>query len=56
MFRKMSKLHLVKLVLKVVSNVPYEKIERINLVKEDRSKKQGAEFTSSISDNKTMNE
>ena len=33
-----------------------EKIERINLVKEDRSKKQGAEFTSSFSVNKTMNE
>ena len=33
-----------------------EKIERINLVKEDRSKKQGAEFTSSFLVNKTMNE
>ena len=33
-----------------------EKIERINLVKEDRSKKQGAEFTSSFSVNKTVNE
>ncbi len=33
-----------------------EKIERINLVKEDRSKKQGAEFTTSFSINKTMNE
>ena len=33
-----------------------EKIERINLVKEDRSKKQGAEFTSSFTVNKTMNE
>ena len=33
-----------------------EKIERINLVKEDRSKKAGAEFTSSFSVNKTMNE
>ena len=33
-----------------------EKIERINLVKEDRSKKQGAEFTSSFPVNKTMNE
>jgi len=33
-----------------------EKIERINLVKEDRSKKQGAEFTSSFSVNKTMHE
>jgi hypothetical protein len=33
-----------------------EKIERINLVKEDRSNKQGAEFTSSFSVNKTMNE
>ena len=33
-----------------------EKIERINLVKDDRSKKQGAEFTSSFSVNKTMNE
>ena len=33
-----------------------EKIERINLVREDRSKKQGAEFTSSFPVNKTMNE
>ena len=33
-----------------------EKIERINLVKEDRSNKQGAEFTSSFPVNKTMNE
>ena len=33
-----------------------EKIERINLVKEDRSKKQGAEFTSSFPVNKTVNE
>ena len=33
-----------------------EKIERINLVKEDRSKKQGVEFTSSFPVNKTMNE
>ena len=33
-----------------------EKIERINIVKEDRSKKQGAEFTSSFPVNKTMNE
>jgi hypothetical protein len=33
-----------------------EKIERINLVKEDRSKKQGAEFTSSFPVNKSMNE
>ncbi len=33
-----------------------EKIERINLVKEDRSKKQGAEFTSSFPVTKTMNE
>ena len=33
-----------------------EKIERINLVKEDRSKKQGAEFTSSFPVNKTVDE
>lgn len=33
-----------------------EKIERINLVKENRSKKSGAEFTSSFSVNKTVNE
>jgi len=33
-----------------------EKIERINLVKEDRSKKQGVEFTSSFPVNKSMNE
>ena len=33
-----------------------EKIERINLVKDDRSKKQGAEFTSSFPLNKTVNE
>lgn len=33
-----------------------EKIERINLVKEDRSKKTGAEFTSSFPVNKTVNE
>ena len=33
-----------------------EKIERINLVKENRSKKQGAEFTSSFPVNKTVNE
>ena len=33
-----------------------EKIERINLVKEDRNNKQGAEFTSSFPVNKTMNE
>ena len=33
-----------------------EKIERINLVKEDRSKKQGVEFTSSFPVNKTVNE
>jgi len=33
-----------------------EKIERINLVKEDRSKKKGAEFTSSFPVNKTVNE
>ena len=33
-----------------------EKIERINLVNEDRSRKEGAEFTSSFSVNKTMNE
>jgi len=33
-----------------------EKIERINLVKEDRSRKQGAEFTSSFPVNKTVNE
>jgi hypothetical protein len=33
-----------------------EKIERINLVKDDRSKKQGAEFTSSFPVNKTVNE
>ena len=33
-----------------------EKIERINLVKENRSKKKGAEFTSSFSVNKTVNE
>ena len=33
-----------------------EKIERIKLVKEDRSKKQGAEFTASFPVNKTVNE
>jgi hypothetical protein len=33
-----------------------EKIERLNLVKEDRSKKQGAEFTSSFPVNKTVDE
>ena len=33
-----------------------EKIERINLVNEDRSRKEGAEFTSSFSVNKTVNE
>jgi hypothetical protein len=33
-----------------------EKIERINLVKENRSKKSGAEFTSSFSVNKSVNE
>jgi hypothetical protein len=33
-----------------------EKIERINLVKENRSKKKGAEFTSSFPVNKTVNE
>jgi hypothetical protein len=33
-----------------------EKIERINLVKEDRNKKAGAEFTSSFPVNKTVNE
>ena len=33
-----------------------EKIERINLVKENRSKKSGAEFTSSFPVNKTVNE
>ena len=33
-----------------------EKIERINLVKEDRSKKQAVEFTSSFSVNKTVDE
>jgi hypothetical protein len=33
-----------------------EKIERINLVREDRSKKEGAEFTSSFSVGKTVNE
>ena len=33
-----------------------EKIERINLVKEDRSNKTGAEFTSSFPVNKTVNE
>ena len=33
-----------------------EKIERINFVKEDRSKKQGAEFTSSFPVNKSVNE
>ena len=33
-----------------------EKIERINLVKEDRSKKEGAEFTSSFSVGKTVDE
>jgi len=33
-----------------------EKIERINFVKEDKSKKQGAEFTSSFPVNKTVNE
>ena len=33
-----------------------EKIERINLVKEDRSKKQGAEFTASFPVNKTVDE
>ena len=33
-----------------------EKIERINLVKENRSKKSGAEFTSSFHVNKTVNE
>lgn len=33
-----------------------EKIERITLVKEDRSQKQGAEFTESLPVNKTVNE
>ena len=33
-----------------------EKIERINLVKEDRTNKQGAEFTQSFPVNKTVNE
>ena len=33
-----------------------EKIERINLVKEDRSQKQGVEFTASFPVNKTVNE
>lgn len=33
-----------------------EKIERINLVKEDRTKKQGAEFTSSFPVNKSVDE
>ena len=33
-----------------------EKIERINLVKENRSKTKGAEFTSSFPVNKTVNE
>ncbi len=33
-----------------------EKIERINLVKEDRSRKQGVEFTESFPVNKTVNE
>lgn len=33
-----------------------EKIERITLVKEDRSKKEGAEFTASFSVNKTVDE
>ena len=33
-----------------------EKIERINLVKENRSNKKGAEFTSSFPVNKTVNE
>ena len=33
-----------------------EKIERINLVKGDRSNKSGAEFTSSFQVNKTVNE
>ena len=33
-----------------------EKIERITLVKEDRSNKEGAEFTSSFPVNKTVNE
>ena len=33
-----------------------EKIERIQLVKDDRSKKQGVEFTSSFPVNKTVNE
>jgi hypothetical protein len=33
-----------------------EKIERLNIVKEDRSKKQGAEFTSSFPVNKTVDE
>jgi hypothetical protein len=33
-----------------------EKIERINLVKENRSSKKGAEFTSSFPVNKTVNE
>ena len=33
-----------------------EKIERITIVKEDRSNKQGAEFTQSFSVNKTVNE
>jgi hypothetical protein len=33
-----------------------EKIERINLVKEDRSNKEGAEFTGSFPVNKTVNE
>ena len=32
-----------------------EKIERINLVREDRSKKAGAEFTQSFSVGKTVN-
>ena len=44
--------------LKLANNQTWvlEKIERVNLVNEDRSKKEGAEFTSSFSVNKTVNE
>ena len=44
--------------LKLANNQTWilEKIERINLVNEDRSRKEGAEFTSSFSVGKTVNE
>jgi hypothetical protein len=44
--------------LKLANNQTWilEKIERINLVREDRSKKAGAEFTSSFSVNRTVDQ